>query len=171
MVVVTAGRLLAVGLLLAATAPAVFAAPGQRPAPGTTFGDWRVECETASAARPLCALTQTQLLKDSNARLLKISLGYIGSNGEPMLVAVTPLGIDLRRGVAVRADEGEPLALTIVQCLQDGCIASTGLDERGVSALMKARTLHLTLLPYGTAQTLTIPVSLKGITAGLGALR
>jgi invasion protein IalB len=45
---------------------------------GKTFDDWAVECERAPDGENRCLLSQTQLLKENNARLLKASIGFWG---------------------------------------------------------------------------------------------
>ncbi len=163
-----AGSLL--GLLLAIAGLPAFAAD-KKPEAETAFGDWQVECEMATDGKPRCFLTQTQLLKENNARLLKMSVGYIGPKGEPVLVAVLPLGIDLRAGVMMKLDEGGDVPLILQQCVQDGCVASKVLDAKGLAAFAKARTLRLGVLPYAGTQSVAMTVSLKGISAGLDALK
>lgn len=160
--------LLAAGALLAAL-PA--AAADKKPEPGAGFGDWQVECEAAVDGKERCFLAQTQTLKENNTRLLKMSVGYIGPKGEAVLVALLPLGIDLRAGVAMKLDEGEQTALVLQHCAQDGCVASKALDAKGLAAFTKARTLRIGVLPYAGTQSVTMTVSLKGVAAGLGALR
>ena len=154
---------------LIASLPA--AAAVKKPEAGTAFGDWQVECETAADGKPHCFLVQTQLLKENNARLLKMSVGYIGPKGEPVLVALLPLGIDLRAGVVMKLDEGGEAPMTLQQCTQDGCVASKVLDAKELAAFTKAQTLRLGMLPYAGKQSVTMMVSLKGISAGLNALK
>jgi len=156
-------------ILLAAVTPAL--AAERKPAPGTGFGDWQVECENAADGQPRCFLAQTQLLKESNVRLLKMSVGYIGAKGEPVLVALLPLGLDLRAGVVMKLDNGDEAPLPFQQCLQDGCVASTRLDAKALAAFAKAKTLRLGVMPYAGTQSVTMVVSLKGVAAGLDALR
>ena len=48
------------------------------PQAGKTFDDWAVECERAPDGENHCLLSQTQLLKENNARLLKASIGFWG---------------------------------------------------------------------------------------------
>lgn len=100
-----------------------------------------------------------------------MSLGYIGANGEPVLVATLPLGIDLRAGVVAQADGREAMTLPLQQCIQDGCIASKALDGGTLTALKKTRTPRLGVWPYGAKQSLTMLISMKGVTAGLEALQ
>ncbi|MCG5238629.1 invasion associated locus B family protein [Azospirillum doebereinerae] len=158
------------GFLLAAAALPAFAAD-KKPEAGAAFGDWQVECEAAADGKPRCFLAQTQMLKENNARLLKMSVGYIGPKGEAVLVALLPLGIDLRAGVVMKLDEGGEAPLVLQQCVQDGCVASKALDAKGLAAFVKAQTLRLGVLPYAGKQSVTMTVSLKGVSAGLDALR
>ncbi|MDQ0534953.1 invasion associated locus B family protein [Azospirillum picis] len=164
-----AGALAALPLLIAAGAPALAVEPGKG------FGDWQSECETPADGKPRCFVSQTRVVQDQQSgqptRLLKVSVGYLAPDGKPVMVAILPLGIDLRAGAALRIDDGAPLALALQQCLQEGCIANMALDDKALNALRKSKGAQILLRPYNGQQTVAIPVSTKGITDGLAALK
>jgi invasion protein IalB len=141
------------------------------PQPGKTYDDWAVECEQTPAGDSSCFLSQTQLLKQNNARLLKASIGYLGPKRQPMLVLVLPLGVDLRAGIAVKVDDVPQISLPYQQCVQDGCTAALPLDARTLAALRKAKRIQVGMMPYGGKQTVTIDVSPNGLERGMDALR
>ncbi|MBP2316712.1 invasion associated locus B family protein [Azospirillum soli] len=138
---------------------------------GKTFGDWAVECERAPGGETRCFLSQTQLLKESNARLLKTSVGYLGPKEEPMLVLLLPLGVDLRAGIALKVDDSPQLTLVYQQCVQDGCMAAVPLNGPTLAALRKAKRIQVGMMPYASTQTMTVNVSPNGLASGMDALR
>lgn len=148
------------------------ASPGlSAPQAGETFDDWAVECERAPDDRDRCFLSQSQFLKENNARLLKASVGYLGPEDEPILVLLLPLGIDLRAGVALKVDDGPQLSVTLQHCTQGGCTGAFPLDGPAVAALRAARRIQVGMMPYASTQTVTVEISPKGLARGLDALR
>lgn len=153
-------------LSLLAALPALAA-----PQPGEIFDDWAVECERAPGGEDRCFLSQTQLLKESNARLLKASIGYLGPGDEPILVLLLPLGVDLRAGIALKVGDGRQLSLEYQQCAQDGCTAALPLDGPTLAALREAGRIQVGMVPYASRQTMTVNVSPNGLARGMDALR
>ncbi len=142
------------------------------PAAGTTYDDWKVECEKASQSAPeKCFLSQIQMVKENNARLLKASIGYIGPQNEPILVVAAPLGIDLRAGVAIRIDDGLKSPLTVQRCVQEGCVASIAFDSETLPVFTEAKKILIGMLPYGAPQSLVVAISTKGLSKGMAALK
>ncbi|WP_207462139.1 invasion associated locus B family protein [Azospirillum sp. SYSU D00513] len=141
------------------------------PQPGKAYDDWAVECEQTPGGENRCFLSQTQLLKENNARLLKASIGYLGPQDQPMLVLVLPLGVDLRAGIAMKVDDAPQISLPYQQCVQDGCTGALPLDGPTLTALRKAKRIQIGMLPYGGKQTVTIDVSPNGLARGMDALR
>ena len=149
---------------------AAFPAPAA-PQAGQTFGDWAVECERAQDGKEKCFLSQSQLLKESNARLLKASIGHLGPKGEPMLVLLLPLGVDLRAGIALKVDDRPQVPVVFQHCVADGCIGALLLDPPTLAVLRGAKRIQIGMMPYASAQTVTVEVSPKGISRGMDALR
>lgn len=141
------------------------------PQAGEVFGDWAVECEPAPDGESHCFLSQSQLMTETKARLLKASIGYLGANQEAMLVLVLPLGVDLPAGAAVKVDDGPQIPLAYQQCVQDGCISVLALDDATLASLRQATRIQIGLMPFGSGQTMTAPLSPDGLARGMDALR
>ncbi|MBK3801942.1 invasion associated locus B family protein [Azospirillum argentinense] len=143
--------------------------------PGKTFGDWQTECETPPDGKPRCFLSQTRVMENKEAkqatRILKASVGYFAPDGKGVMVVILPLGVDLRAGAALTIDDGKPLPLTYQQCIQDGCLANAPMDEATLTALRRSKGAQITVRPYGGTQAVAFPLSTKGITDGLAALK
>lgn len=161
--------------MLGALALLAGVAPAGAVEPGRTFGDWQTECETPADGKPRCFLSQTRVVENKEAkqatRILKVSVGYFAPDGKGVMVVILPLGVDLRAGAALTIDDGKPMPLTYQQCLQDGCLANAPMDEAALTALRRSKGAQITVRPYGGAQSVAFPISTKGITDGLAALK
>lgn len=144
-----------------------------KPQPGKQFGDWMVECEAAPDGKQRCFLSQTQTLQQQqqSGRLIRLSIGYIGPDNKPAMVAILPLGIWLPAGAAYQV-EGQPQKPLVLQrCLGEGCVAAAELDEATLGHMRKAKSLSIGIKGEAAGQTLVIPVSLTGFDAGLRSLK
>lgn len=155
--------------------PLLLSVPVQaKPERGKTFGDWVVDCETTADGKESCFISQTQTMQQQqqqSGRLIKLSVGYIGPQGKPAMVAILPLGIWLPTGAAYQVEGQAQKPLVMQRCVAEGCIASAELDEAALGQMRKANSLAVGLKGDPNGQTITIPVSLKGFDAGLKSLR
>lgn len=144
-----------------------------KPERGKSFGDWVVDCETAPDGKERCFISQTQTMQNQqqSGRLIKLSIGYIGPEGKPAMVAILPLGLWLPAGAAYQIEGQAQKPLVLQRCLAEGCIASAELDEATLGQMRKAKNLSVGLKAEAAGQTIVIPVSLKGFDAGLKSLR
>jgi len=161
------------GISLAATVAVVLlsspAAAG--PEKGKTFDDWTIECKGADKAER-CFASQTQIAKEqNNARVLKISVGYLGPKGEPTVVLFVPLGIAVQAGVGIKIGDKPQTILPVLQCLNEGCLATGILDAQMSEEIQKTNSLAVGFMPFGSDKTMTIPVSLKGFAAAFHSLK
>jgi invasion protein IalB len=141
------------------------------PTAGQAFDDWAVECERAQDGTERCFLSQSQLLKESNARLLKASIGLLGPKGEPTLVLLLPLGVDLRAGIALKVDDRPQVSVAFQRCVQEGCVGVLPLDAATLAAMRGAKRIQVGMLPYAGQQAVTVDVSPRGLARGMDALR
>ncbi len=160
-----ASAALLTGLFAANTALAA-----QPPKPGTAFEDWIVECEKAGDKQK-CFISQTLNVKDSKGRLVKASIGYLGQNDEPTVVVLLPLGIWLPAGAAFKVGDMPQASMIIQQCTPQGCVATAPLKPEHIKALGTGKTLSFGMQPAGSKETLVVGVSIKGLAAGLSALK
>lgn len=142
------------------------------PQDGQKFDDWTVRCndERDAPTGGKCFIFQSVVETDQERTVMMFVIGKPPNQAEPRAVIVVPLGIDLRPGIEMVVDEGEPRRYPFVVCFPDGCQAHINVDEelmgafkRGLKGIVKFRAL-----PGG--QGVKIPFSLKGFTAGLDAL-
>ena len=163
-------RTLAALLALAAT---VLAGPAAaQPSDGQTFKDWRLRCGKADAATPPpCHIFQTVVVSQTGQPFLYVAAGYPPEGtGGPTLFLTLPLGIHLPSGVRLSVDQGQPVPVPVVHCDRDGCHARLALDRRLIESL-RAGLVAQVGFQDGVGQPITVPVSLKGFTAALKAVR
>ncbi|WP_173984087.1 invasion associated locus B family protein [Magnetospirillum sp. SS-4] len=156
--------------LLAAIFTTNGASAAQPLKPGAAFDDWVVECEKAGDKQK-CFISQTLNVKDSKGRLIKASIGYLGQNNEPTIVTLLPLGIWLPAGAAFKVGDMPQGSMLIQQCTQQGCVATAQLKPEHIKALSAGKTLNFGIQPAGSQETLVVGVSIKGLAAGLSALK
>ncbi|MEO5374850.1 MAG: invasion associated locus B family protein [Alphaproteobacteria bacterium] len=136
---------------------------------GDKFGDWIIACEKPDPNQPeACYLVQTQL--SDGARLLQVTFAY-RPDGTFVGLFTVPLGILIPTGVAIKIDEGEQLALTLIRCLPDGCRANIHFDKKVVEDLKKAKKILVGFADGASKQTYTATISTEGMAKGMNALK
>lgn len=150
---------------------ASYTAIAAEPAAPKRFDDWFIECGQGDQAKRCYATQELTAQGADRARVLKFSVGYIGPKGEPMVVALLPLGIDLHTGAAFAIDGKDQIGLDLQQCLGEGCVGIAVLQEPTLRTLMDAKQVVVGMRPFGGGQTVTVPVSPKGLKAALGSLK
>lgn len=141
-----------------------------KPESGKIFDDWVIECENVENDQR-CYASQNVIVREKNKRILKISVGPIGPKGQNLLVAVLPLGVSIQAGAAYKIDDHQQVSLVIQHCIAEGCVAGAPLDADSIKALQAGKTMTIGVIPFGTPQTVTLPVSLKGLSAALSSLK
>lgn len=166
---VAAAALLAILVTTGGTAPA--AAQGT-PKVGDQIGDWVFQCQALSASETRCALVQNIVDKNTRNRVIGAVLRRVGPDGDKVgLFIAAPLGIYLGAGIAAKIDQGEQFSLQLQSCtVKSGCIAGIEVDAGRLEALRKGKRLLVGFKTTAGAKTVTVPVSLKGVTDGLKAL-
>ncbi|MCA3559510.1 MAG: invasion associated locus B family protein [Aestuariivirga sp.] len=160
---------LSLSLLLAASALAPVEAGMAKPLTGDSFGDWVLRCTKTSTGEEACALHQRIIARDTRQPVAAIALARNKDSKELRLAAVLPLGLDIPAGVTGRAG-AVMLPFTVQTCVRRGCIASTAVDGKTLGALRGADAFSVTFKMRIVVEPTTIPVSLKGLDAGLKAL-
>lgn len=139
---------------------------------GQQFGDWTVNCEGKGAGE-ICHIDQKIVSKDEKKHgLLEIGVGMMPMpNGtkSPKLIVLAPLGILLPKGLTLQIDDTPAAQLPFVQCFPVGCRTVINLESDGLQKFKNGNTAKFTYyLPNG--KPASIPVSLKGFTAGFDAV-
>lgn len=135
------------------------------------FRDWRLRCESKDApAAGRCFLFQNIVMREGGQRLLTISVGYLPGAKGPAAIFTMPLGMALPPGVSVAVDDGEAIRFPVERCEPAGCIGGLPLDD-GLVARFKAGLEARVTFHDRNRRPITVPVSLRGFTAGFREVR
>ena len=158
---------------------------GQPPAPadpettGQVFGDWVERCTPtpppgASPPAPgeqnVCFIMQQVMDQNTQRPLLKITIGFFGEPRQAGAVIAMPLGVPLARGLEISVDGKEIRTVPFQICRRDGCQAYMLMDEAAVGAF-KAGGQAQARVASTENESIDLPISLKGFTAGFGAIQ
>ncbi len=136
------------------------------------FGDWKKVCETPpGATKKVCFIFQKVNFAETNAMLLQAVIGYFRADiADPMLILTVPLGTFLPPGIEVRIAGREPILDHFEVCMAIGCQATTRLDAKMLATLSAAAEAEV-LVKDGAKKQVSIPLSLKGLAAGVASLK
>lgn len=138
---------------------------------GQDFKDWRMKCEVQEGSEEeRCYIVQGLVTKEGGRQILNVAVGYLAKTEQPAAIITLPLGISLPQGVSLQVDEGESTRFPVERCNQTGCLAGIALDEERLTAFRNGLEARVTFYD-GARQPVTVPVSLKGFTAGFDAIR
>jgi invasion protein IalB len=135
-----------------------------------SFGDWRLRCEVPSGSTvEQCALMQTVVAEDHPDLTLIVAVRVVGGKLK-LLRVVAPLGVLLLRGLGLKIDTTDMGKASFTRCLGDGCVADVEMDDTLADLLKKGQVA--TFIIFRTPEEgIGIPVSLRGFSEGLEALR
>ncbi len=134
------------------------------------FRDWKLECQRPEGAnKEVCQISQDIVFKKNKRPLLHVAVGYPANDNKPVAIFNLPLGISLPPGIILSVDQGEQEQLPIEHCLPAGCRAYLSLDQKRLAAFKKGLEAQVTFHDL-TRRPVTVPVSLRGFTAGFKAL-
>jgi invasion protein IalB len=137
---------------------------------GDRFDDWVYECDAESFKEEVCALTHTLMDEEGKNRIIKLTLGRLGKQGELALVALVPLGIYLPGGIIGTVDTGQPFSFTLRTCTELGCEGVVMVDQKLRWKLKAGKTLAIKFMARPRSEAIMLPVSLNGLSAGLEVL-
>ncbi len=159
---------LAIAILFAG-GPAALAEDAKSPPAEQAFGDWVLHCAKSGTGEAICALHQRIMAADTKLPVADFAVARNKDSHELRLAAILPLGLDIPAGVSGKAGD-VPLTFTVQTCVKRGCIASTTVDDKLLETLRGKDAFTATFRMRSVADPVTIPVSLKGLDAGLKAL-
>jgi invasion protein IalB len=154
-------------------------APAVQPIPDQTFGDWILRCtaEPPPGASPppagkqnVCFLVQQVMDQNTQRPLMKVTIGFFGEERQAGAVIAMPLGVPLAHGLHISVDGSELGTIPFQVCRRDGCQAYFKLEDASVAAF-KAGTQAQAHVESTQGEGFNLPISLKGFTAGYGALQ
>jgi invasion protein IalB len=143
---------------------------------------WKLICADG-LKRETCRITQTHFVRkkdiqgkqQTGSKILGLTVIYVPNPKskirEPYLSIQMPLGVDLRRGAALRVDKGKEIPVRYLRCTNSGCDASLKLDSGILKALKAGNGLLVGFLPWGTNKTTVVGATLKGFTKAFKAIK
>ncbi len=139
---------------------------------GQTFDDWTGRCELMREGGPeVCFVAQRQVV-EGGSQLIDIALGPLGEGGKLAFMMTLPLGISIPAGVAIQIGSTPPqIPGVLLRCIPRGCIGTVPVDNALLNRITRAEFLLVGVLNAGNGETLSIRVSLKGMTAAVRALQ
>ncbi|CAA6604162.1 conserved exported hypothetical protein [Rhodospirillaceae bacterium LM-1] len=157
---------------LSLAAPAVMAADPSSAAKPQQFEKWEVTCEKHAVAKvERCIVTQVQTLKAGGPKLIQVTIGRLGPQGEPVIVTALPLGIFIPGGATLKIEGMAPIPLTITQCTAVGCMAQAQLSDQTLATMSEAKRMVVSVQPVGAVQPLDINLQTEGMKAALAKLK
>ena len=134
------------------------------------YGDWTVRCIDRENLPP-CDIAQATLRRESGEQVLEFSIAYAGANDAYGVLLITPLGVGLTEGAAIRVDDRPALDnLKFTRCESRGCFIEAIVEPKALKPLQGGEQGVLVLVgrdnrPQG------IPLSLNGFSKALGVMR
>ena len=157
---------LLLGLLLLSIHPAGLAIKD-----GQAFNDWKALCPGKETGDQVsCHIFQNLVAKDGKTRILHIAIGYVKGKKEPAAIITLPLGISLAPGIGLRVDDDQSVRFPFHACFNSGCQAGFPVNDALMDKFKKGSKLFIRVYDLSN-QPADIPVSLKGFTAAIEALK
>ncbi|WP_162917343.1 invasion associated locus B family protein [Dongia deserti] len=139
------------------------------------FKDWDLYCPQPQAANePRICEIRTIIIDKNGRRLGALAVAMVPKpetkEWSAIASALVPLGVDLTAEPAMKIDEGQPMQLKFLRCLQHGCEAMTPLSAEQQTA-MRGGAKAKVGVGVGGGRNAVFEFSLSGFTAALDALK
>jgi invasion protein IalB len=161
----------------------------------SVYDAWVVRCEGGGHMRKSssqkCEVFQRLVGSENGRRIMEIAISFVAvapsknegiagvkvapesvsaSNArQARAVIVTPLGIDLRKGVNFNVDKNFRHAMNVRYCVEEGCFAYLTLPRNKLEQMSSGFEGQVTFTMMD-GQEISLPVSMKGLTAALQAI-
>lgn len=149
------------------------AAPAAGGAARTKYGAWEVACE---AGDKNCAMAQigndasgTPVL-EMVIRKLEEPLEVGERTAIAVLDVITPLGVVLTEGLAVKIDGGAEESAPFQICTEQGCLVREPIDNELVTRLKRGNNAVISVIAANQGEV-SASLSLTGFTKAFGALK
>ena len=130
------------------------------------------QCQAVTAAENICGLVQTIIDNKTKRQVVGIAIRFAGKDAERRLgmFVTVPLGIFLGSGVGGKIDDDKQFKFNLQNCNQRGCQAALEIKKDMLAELKKGNRLIVGFKARADSNTIAVPVSLKGFTAGLKSI-
>ena len=144
-----------------------------QPEDGQVFQDWTARCEAdpQNAAAKRCYIVQAVVVGEQRQRIMLMAVAYPPGQDKPLATAILPLGTELRPGIELAIDDGEPKRYPFSVCMPDGCQAHILIDDALMAAFKKGVGGSVAFLRPPERRPIKVPFSLKGFTAAVDSLK
>lgn len=157
-------------VLAIATTASPLIAQTTKPKVGDRIGDWVYQCQALAADKTVCGLLQNIADRGTQKQVLNVAISPLGNTGRLAMLVTAPLGIFLGTGIGGKVDDGKQFSFNLQSCTQRGCQAAIEIKDDLLAELRKGNRLIVGFKARRDSKTIAIPVSLKGISAGLNAI-
>jgi len=137
-----------------------------------TYGDWGYKCDKSpDGKQELCYVFQNVTKKEGGQLVLGARIAYREGQGDPLVVVTVPLGSLIPPGAALVMEGVEPVKLAYFLCANEGCTTvATPLSPDMVTAMKKGEQA-VVRVAAPNKQVVGLPLSLKGFSKALAALK
>ncbi len=141
----------------------------------TRYKDWIVACtkfEREGETLERCEMQQSVNDEKSGQVFLRMSIAYRPGQDKPTLRIFAPLGVMLRKGLALQIDGGKKIYLPFSICVAKPptCIVEGVMENDIISAMKMGRAGTIGLL-FPRDQQVDAPVSWSGFTKALNHVK
>lgn len=129
---------------------------------GKHFGDWGGACD-----EKLCYLQQ--VLSQGDKPVMVTAIGHPAENPYPTVLIQLPANIQIQQGVMLQIDNNPAIKFK-GRCDKESCIAGFALDETMQKQFNQGKKALVSFVPKPKQEPVSLPISTKGLKAGLAAL-
>jgi len=150
-------------------------APQSQPTKTVQFNDWVLTCRKVEANLPgaqICELVQTVTVNGQKTPFAQFAIGKVQPDQPHQITVVVPINVSFPSSVKVAVDEKDkvPLALAWTRCVPIGCFANAIMKDDLQKKWSALETQGLVIFTAGNGQDIAMPISFKGLKAGLEGL-
>src|SRR5476651_676810 len=157
--------LLGAGVAAADPAPTAPLAPSET----KTFGDWTVRCYPIASPSP-CDMYELLANKQTNQRVMSLSIAYMPAGDKHVIQIAVPLGIFIPNGLVIESDTYTSHVMPYRRCDRAGCYVERLFENADVTSLGSAAGSAKIKIVADNGKVFEIPFSLKGYADAHGAM-
>jgi invasion protein IalB len=161
--------LLAFGAASAQTAPPANTNMPTAPTETKPFGDWTVRCFAVNSPSP-CDMFELLANKNTQQRVLSISIAYLPTGDKHVIQIAVPLGIMIQKGLVLTSDTYTSPQLHYRRCDRGGCYVEMLIDNQTIASLGTATGPAKIRIVAEGGKAFEIPFSLNGFADAHGAM-
>ena len=130
---------------------------------GKRFGDWNGVCEGQ-----ICYVQQ--MLSSNQNNVMVTSVGYGAGKPNPTMLIDLPASTQVKSGVRLQIDKQAPVSIK-ASCNKQRCRGGVALDAALQKRLSAGKAATVVVVPGAKQASIGLPLSLKGMSAALNAIK